>query len=163
MTRTSDTVRPRGLRTGVRIAAVAVIGGWALTSHSASLFAAQQTAAAQGNGNCSKTFGVAVGKVGLIYPGQTRQLPVTWSNPNSFDLNVETYTVTAAVPSSVAARCAASNLTVPAGNRTPSPAIAIARNASTTTTIPVSMPKSAPNGCQAVTFTVTVNATAVKK
>ena len=117
MTRSSGTVRPGGLRTWVRVAAVAAIGGWALTSHSASLFAAQQTAAAQGsgngaggndtcvvpssgNGNCSKTFGVTVGKVGLIYPGQTRQLPVTWSNPNSFDLNVESYNVTAAVPSS---------------------------------------------------------------
>jgi hypothetical protein len=166
------------VRVLVRTVAVAAVVTWALSSHSASPFAARPTASAQGNGsggndncvvpsngngNCSKTFGVAVGKVGAIYPGQTKQLPVTWSNPNSFDIDVATYTAGVSVPSTVASRCATSNLTVPAGTRTPSPAISVVRNGSTSTSIPVTMPKAAVDGCQGVAFTVTVNATAVKK
>lgn len=116
-----------------------------------------------GNGNCQKTFGVAVGAIGPIYPGQTQQLPVTWSNPNSFDIQVVRYSLGVAVPSGSATACPASSLQVASGQVTLNPTVTVPRNGSSSSTVPVTLPVSAPDGCQQVPFSITVNATAVKK
>jgi hypothetical protein len=116
-----------------------------------------------GNGNCAKTFGVTVGQLPTLYPSLVRSLPVTYTNPNSFDISVTTYRVSVSVPGPLSAACPASSLQVPAGTITLTPALTVARNGSVGTTVPVKLPADAPEGCQGVTFTITVNASAVKK
>lgn len=125
-----------------------------------------------GNPNCNggstgggnvKELGVAVGTVDGLYPGKNVDLPVTYTNPHSFDVNVSSYTVEAAVPEGVAAACPASNLAVPAGTITLSPRLNVAPHSSTQSDVPIGLRASAPDGCQNVTFSVTVTAWAVKK
>jgi hypothetical protein len=112
-------------------------------------------------GNCDHHFGVAVGHAQTLYPGLTRALPVTYSNPNNFDIFISTYRVS--VSSANAAACPASNLLVPNGTITLNPNLKAAKNASVTTSVPIKLSATAPDGCQQATFTITVNASAVKK
>ena len=114
-------------------------------------------------GNCLSTFGVAVAPIGAIYPGQAKQLRVTWSNPNAFDILVSSYAAAVNVPAAVSARCPAATLQVPAGTRTLDPKVAVPGKGTASTDIAVALPATAPNGCQGVSFRVTVTATAVKK
>jgi hypothetical protein len=116
-----------------------------------------------GTGNCAKSFGVAVGQAQTLYPGLVRSLPVTYSNPNNFDILVTTYRVSVSVPSSQSSSCPASSLQVPSGTVTLNPQLTAPKNGSVATTIPIKLSPGAPDGCQSVTFTITVNATAVKK
>jgi hypothetical protein len=116
-----------------------------------------------GNGNCAKTFGVTVGQTPTLYPSVARTLPVTFTNPNSFDISITTFHVSVSVPPSQSTACPASSLQVPTGTITPSPALTAPRNASIGTSVSVKLPANAPEGCQGVTFTVTVSASAVKK
>jgi len=116
-----------------------------------------------GNGNCVKSFGVSVGQSQTLYPGLVRTLPVTYSNPNSFDILVTTYRVSVTVPSSQSSACPASSLQVPSGTVSLNPPLTAPRNGSVATTIPIKLSANAPDGCQSVTFTITVNASAVKK
>jgi hypothetical protein len=116
-----------------------------------------------GNGNCAKTFGVKVGQTPLLYPTVTRNLPVTYSNPNSFDIEVTTYRVSVSVPASKATICPASSLLVPTGTVTLAPRITLPKKGSAAATVPIGLGANAPEGCQDVTFSVTVDATAVKK
>lgn len=116
-----------------------------------------------GAGNCEHRFGVSVGQTQTLYPGLTRALPVTYSNPNSFDILIKTYRVSVSVPSARAIACPASSLQVPSGTVTPNPKPTVARNGSTATTVPIGLLANAPEGCQQVAFTITVDATAVKK
>jgi hypothetical protein len=114
-------------------------------------------------GNCEHRFGVVVGQAQTLYPGLNRTLPVTYTNPNSFDIYVNTYRVSVSVPAAKATLCPASNLLVPSGTVTLSPNLKVGRNASVSTTVPVKLAASAPDGCQQVAFSITVNASAVKK
>jgi len=116
-----------------------------------------------GNGNCVKSFGVTVGHAQTLYPGLARTLPVTYSNPNSFDIVVTTYRVSVSVPSAQSSACPASSLLVPSGTVTLSPQLTVPKNGSVATTIPIKLSSGAPGGCQSVTFTITVTASAVKK
>jgi hypothetical protein len=116
-----------------------------------------------GTGNCVKSFGVAVGQAQTLYPGLVRSLPVTYSNPNNFDILVTTYRVSVSVPSSQSTACPASSLQVPSGTVTLNPQLTAPGNGSVATTIPIKLSSGAPDGCQSVTFTITVNASAVKK
>lgn len=115
------------------------------------------------NGNCRKTFGVRVGDIGPIYPGQTRHLPVVWSNPNSFDIQVVSYSLSVNVPTGSSSTCPASSLQVADGKVSLNPAVAVVRNGSSSSSVPVTLPVSAPEGCQQVPFSITVDATAVMK
>ena len=112
------------------------------------------------NPSCPHTFGVRVGQTPLLYPGVSRSLPVTFSNPNNFAIAVNSYRVTVA---STATACTASNLEVVAGTVSLTPGLTIAKNASILATIPIKLGASAPDACQNATFTITVNASAVKK
>jgi hypothetical protein len=116
-----------------------------------------------GNGNCVKTFGVTVGQVPTLYPSVVRSVPLTYANPNSFDILVTTYRVSVAVPSSTSTVCPASSLQVPAGTISLGSGLVAPRKGSVSSTFPVSLGANAPSGCQGVMFTITVNATAVKK
>lgn len=116
-----------------------------------------------GNGNCEKRFGVTVGQTQPLYPSLTRSLPVTFSNPNSFDILVTTYRVSVSVPTSSAASCPASSLEVPSGTVTLSPRLTAPKKGSVVTAVPIKLSADAPEGCQQVSFTITVDASAVKK
>jgi hypothetical protein len=116
-----------------------------------------------GNGSCVKAFGVTVGSTPLLYPSLTRQLPVTFSNPNNFDINVTSYKVSVGVPAAKAAGCPASSLLVPTGTVTLTPQLTATKNSSVTTNVDIKLPANAPEGCQNVPFSITVNASAVKK
>lgn len=114
-------------------------------------------------GNCDHRFGVAVGQAPTLYPGMTRMLPVAYTNPNQFDIFVTTYRVSVSVPPAQATTCPAANLEVPAGTVTLAPRLTAAKKGSVSTTIPIRLAASAPDGCQQASFLVTVNASAVKK
>lgn len=116
-----------------------------------------------GNGNCEKSFRVTVGQTQALYPGLPRTVPVTYSNPHNFDIFIATYRVSVTVPGSLASACPASNLEVPSGTITLNPRLTAPKNSSVATTIPIRLSASAPDGCQQVAFTITVNASAVKK
>jgi hypothetical protein len=116
-----------------------------------------------GNGNCVKSFGVTVGQAQTLYPGLARTLPVSYSNPNAFDILVTSYRVSVSVPASQSAACPASSLEVPSGTVMLSPSLTAPRKGSVATTIPVRLSASAPDGCQSVSFAITVSASAVKK
>lgn len=114
-----------------------------------------------GNGNCEKSFGVTVGQTQPLYPGVTRYLPVTFSNPNSFAIYVTSYRVS--VPASTATACVPASLQAPSGTVTLSPRLTAPKNGSVATTVPIRLSSDAPEACQQVSFTITVNASAVKK
>jgi hypothetical protein len=116
-----------------------------------------------GNGNCVKSFGVTVGQAQTLYPGLARTLPVSYSNPNAFDILVTSYRASVSVPASQSAACPASSLEVPSGTVMLSPSLTAPRKGSVATTIPVRLSASAPDGCQSVSFAITVSASAVKK
>jgi len=116
-----------------------------------------------GNGSCVKSFGVAVGSAPTLYPGLLRSLPVSYSNPNNFDIFVTSYRVSVSVPSSQTSTCPASNLQVPAGTVTLSPRLTAPKKGSVATTIPIRLSANAPDGCQSASFSITVNASAVKQ
>lgn len=115
---------------------------------------------ASDNSSCPHTFGVRVGQAPLLYPGVARSLPVTFSNPNNFAISVSSYRVTVAASGTA---CPASNLQVPSGTVLLNPGLAIAKSSSTPATVPIQLVGSAPDACQRATFTITVNASAVKK
>jgi hypothetical protein len=115
------------------------------------------------NANCPHTFGVQVGQAPLLYPGVARNLPVAFSNPNNFAIAVSSYRVIVVVPGPAATTCPASNLQVPAGTVSLKPGLAVAKKATTATTVPIKLATTAPAACQNVSFTITVNASAVKK
>jgi hypothetical protein len=151
------------------------------TSTGQSLVLAPQAAGNNGNGNgngngnnpcvdpasespsCPHTFGVRVGQSPLLYPSVARNLPVTFVNPNNFAISVTSYRVSVVVPGAAATSCPASNLQVPAGTVSLNPGLAVAKNATTATTVPIKLAATAPAACQNVSFTITVNASAVKK
>jgi hypothetical protein len=113
--------------------------------------------------NCPHSFGVTVGTAPMLYPGVTRALPVTFSNPNGFDIFVASYLVSVSEPTAQSIACPASSLLVPSGTVTLSPNLKAPKNGSVSTTVPIKLAANAPEGCQQVTFTITVNASAVKK
>lgn len=112
------------------------------------------------NDKCEHHFGVSVGQTQTLYPGLARTLPVTYSNPYSFDILVSSYRVTVSVDRP--ASCAVTNLIV-TGTVNLNPKLLVARSSSASTTIPVTLAAGAPNGCQQAKFSLTVDATGVKK
>lgn len=159
-------------------AAAATVVVLLLASPSTSPFGASgQSVAAQGNGqsndncvipsnnkgNCLGTFGVSVGSINPIFPGQSRALPVTVSNPNSFDILIVEYTATVKVPGGTPAACSPSSLVVPSGRVMLAPRLPVAPRGNASMTVPVRLPASAPDACQRVAFSISVTATAVKK
>lgn len=160
---------------GVTVAGVALTAAVLHSAPVTELTATGQAVVAQGNGqsndqcvtpsngqgNCLSTFGVSVGAVNPIYPTQTRTLPVTFSNPNSFAIVVDSWKPTVSVPAGSA--CPASALSVPTDTRTAAGPPSVPAKGSASVTLPVTLLNTAPNACQRVTFAVTVTATAVKK
>lgn len=114
------------------------------------------------NGNCAGTFTVTVGSVGGLTPTRTVAVPVTWSNPNNFDILVDGYTVS--IPSTSRSTCPGSSVQV-AGKVTLTGAsrVTVPGRKSASTTLAVTMAAAAPEACQGVRYVVSVTATAVKK
>ena len=99
--------------------------------------------------------GVSVGAVGGLYPGHRVELGVTYVNPYSFPIAIDTMNVTA----TGSTRCSARYL-MP----TPQPAtpLRLSSGSSVDSTLEVGMRRTAPDACQGVRFTVRVRVTAVQ-
>ncbi len=97
--------------------------------------------------------GVTVGSVGGLYPGHRVELGVTYVNPYSFPIAIDTVNVTATGTD----RCSARYLSAaPAARQRLTP------GASLHSTLGVGMRRTAPDACQGVRFAVRVRVTAVK-
>lgn len=117
-----------------------------------------------------KNFGLAVGAMTGIYPTGSKPIPLTFTNPHSFDIVVETVSVAAldASPS-----CSESHLQRPSGVVRLASPIIVPKNGSASgptpnstdgQTLRVTLLNSVPDACQApTTWPLTVTATAVKR
>jgi len=114
------------------------------------------------NGNCVKDFGVAVGALAGLYPGASKSIVVTYSNPNSFPIYVTTATTTARLtsPAGPEPSCSADYLVT--GTYDVAGGLAVPKNGHTSTTLPVSLRSTAPDDCKGASWEVTVTAQAVK-
>ena len=99
--------------------------------------------------------GVSVGSVGGLYPGHRVELGVTYVNPYSFPIAIDTVNVTAAGT----ARCSARHL-MPTPQ--PAPRLRLPSGSSVDSTLEVGMRPTAPDACQGVRFAVSVHVTAVQ-
>lgn len=118
------------------------------------------------NGNCTghdNQFGVTVGNVSGLYPGRSTTVPVTFTNPNSFAINVTGATLSATLVSASAGTpaCSASYL-VTGAYPFASPGLLVAKNGSTSTSLPIGLRSTAPDACKQARWTITVTADAVK-
>lgn len=98
--------------------------------------------------------GVSVGSVGGLYPGHRVELGVTYLNPYSFPIAIDTVNVTATGRD----RCSARYLSTPQ----PAPRLQLPSGSSIDSTLEVGMRRSAPDACQGVRFAVRVQVTAVQ-
>jgi hypothetical protein len=97
--------------------------------------------------------GVTVGSVGGLYPGHRVELGVTYVNPYSFPIAIDTVNVTATGTD----RCSARYL-----RAAPAPRLRLTSGASVDSALDVGMRRSAPDACQGVRFAVSVQVTAVQ-
>ncbi len=97
--------------------------------------------------------GVTVGSVGGLYPGHRVELGVTYVNPYSFPIAINTVNVAATGTD----RCSARYLRAAAA-----PRLRLTSGASVDSTLDVGMRRSAPDACQGVRFAVSVQVTAVQ-
>ena len=96
--------------------------------------------------------GVAVGSVGGLYPGHRVELGVTYVNPYSFPIAIDTINVTATGTDGCSARYL---------RATAAPSLRLTSGTSVDSTLDVGMRRSAPDACQGVGFAVSVHVTAV--
>lgn len=108
---------------------------------------------AGGNGQDKKNVTVTGGVTGL-YPGATRPLVLTFTNPNSQKVTITQFTVTA---SDVSTNCRGSLVT--ASGFSP---FSIERNATATETLQVTLASTATNACRDKTWTLTYSGTAAQ-
>jgi hypothetical protein len=115
------------------------------------------------NGNCVKDFGVAVGALAGLYPGASKTIAVTYSNPNNFPIYVTTATTTAKLttPAGPAPSCSADYLVTGTYDVTDG-GLAVPKNGRTSTTLPVGLRSTAPDACKGASWQVIVTAKAVK-
>lgn len=111
-----------------------------------------------------KSFVVTVGQLpGTgIYPGSWTNLPVTFSNPQSFGITVNRVTASAALlpdQQHPANSCDAGHVSF--GVAASMPMQVAAKSTSSPISIPVGLSHEAGNGCKGATFTITVTAEAV--
>lgn len=97
--------------------------------------------------------GVTVGSVGGLYPGHRVELGVTYVNPYSFPIAIDTVNVTATGTD----RCSARYL-----RPAPAPQLRLASGSSVDSALEVGMRRTAPDACQGVRFAVSVRVTAVQ-
>ena len=100
------------------------------------------------------TFGIS-GDVDGLYPGVTRKLQLTITNPNAFAIKVTKLKVTVTRAS---AQCGARTIETKAQK----PGFRVPANGEVTATVRVTMPKDAPNACQGVTYPLKFSGTAVQ-
>lgn len=110
-----------------------------------------------GGGNDNKTFTIS-GTVTGLYPGvPAKSLNLSLRNNSSSAINIRTLAVTV---SQAPAGCSASNILLGSAPASPtsrsfSVSIPVAKNATGSFVVPVSMTGSAPNACAGQTFTLT--------
>ena len=116
-----------------------------------------------------KSFGLTVGAMTGIYPTGSKPIPLTFTNPHSFDIVVKTVSVAVRNAST---DCSATHLQRPSGTVTLASPVVVPKNGSAAgpaptsadgQTLRVTLLNSAPNACQRATWPVTVTATAVQR
>jgi hypothetical protein len=112
------------------------------------------------NGNCIHPLVVDVGQVDALYPGVGQPLPVTFTNPYNFDIYITSYRVSR---TSLKTGCPATDLQIPTTTYTPSPKLTVAKNGFITEYVQIKLSADAVEACQLANFSITVNASAVKK
>jgi len=135
-----------------------------VTGQGAAIGGSSSTASTPGNGNSGKggngggnphpLFSITGGASGL-YPGDTGQLLVTVSNPNGYDINIYTVSVTAQPANG---SCGASNLQITPYSGT----WLIPKKISATRTLDIQMLSAAPNSCQGGIFPLAITASGGK-
>ena len=158
----------------VTVFGAAVLASTTVTGESGSVgptFVAVGSTSNSGNPSCNgksnssctgnaptKQFEVTVGNLGGMYPGSSEALPLSFMNPESFDIKVTTLQIDAVADST---GCPTTYLQYPTSVAL-APAVVLSRKGGTgSTTVPVGLKPSATDACQDVSFTVTVTATAV--
>ena len=114
-----------------------------------------------GSGRGRVTFTTSGTPVGGLYPGATRNIRLTLTNPYRYDVQVEKLDGTLTSTSSRLCLPNQTNLLVRryTGRL---PFVLRAEQTKTVETIPVYMPPSVDDGCQRTTFTVRIRGTATK-
>lgn len=112
-------------------------------------------------GGSTKHLRVSVGSSVGLWPGRTVGLPVTVTNPNSFDISVTSYSV--AVTGTSKPACAVDNLTTGPSTASPSTPVAVGRHGTAANSVPVTLRSTAPDPCAGARFTLSVTAVAVKR
>jgi len=157
----SDHVIQRGQRARVRwIGVPTVVGALVLGISAGSAYAYFKGASGSGTGHATTGTTVAItvnavtGTADLL-PGGTGTASFKLQNGNSFGA---TYTSVRneSVSSSNSSACPSSNIIVPSTPYSISSVAVNANSTSGTQTIPVTLSASAPNGCQGITFTITL-------
>ena len=121
---------------------------------------ASVTGSRSDGGGSTKHLDVSVGAVSGLWPGRAMALPVTYTNPNSFDIQVTTYSVDVSSPKP---SCPASKLQVPAGQVTLVAPVGLPPHHSASSNVPVKLAPTASDSCQGVEFDISVTASAVKR
>lgn len=100
-----------------------------------------------GNGESHKDFTIS-GSVPSLYPGATKQLVLTVSNPNNFAIKVTSLKVTtagASTPGCTASSVVTDSLATP---------LVVDKDGTATTNVAIRMASDTPNACQGATFTL---------
>lgn len=115
-----------------------------------------------GNGS-EKRFGLTLGQIPLMYPGSSAGLSVRFTNPESFDIRVQTITLSAAL-AQPSEDCPLSKLVYTTGTTSYSPAIVVqAKGSVEAPTLTVGLSPTADETCEDAQFTIRAVATAVKR
>ena len=166
MTSVSDKGATKGLSSLVVLLALVTAGSVAVavyvTLRGPDRNSAPEGLSARGTASAVPEFGVVVGNVGKLFPGASRPLPVTYTNPNMFPIKVTTATVKASLVSARSGSPACSEAYAVTGTYAGSAGVTVPKGASTPTTLPFGLKESAPDACRMATWKITVTAWAVK-
>ncbi|MCU1392593.1 MAG: exported protein of unknown function [Ilumatobacteraceae bacterium] len=161
-----DVTRPEpGRKRKKLIIAAAVVGGLALTGGiAAANWNASSSGSAAGKAISATplTITAAASPTADLYPGATGGIQFTVTNPNPYPVSLSGWTASALASGDTTNCPVSGNVSLATSTGTLGTPIAIAAGATTavqTISGVISMTNTAANGCQGVTFTVTLNMT----
>lgn len=158
-------MRARRLLPGTRAgllplaAAALVTATLAGTSAPAEVLTARGTSGSEA-ARGSNQFGVRVGSSAGLHPGGEVSVRVTYSNPFGFGLVVGSQNIRVTSPSPT---CSATTVDLSRALTVLAKRVVVPARGATTVTIPLSMRATAPDACQGVRFTTSIEAQGRKK
>jgi hypothetical protein len=139
---------------------VAMVGMWRAPASEQSV---RLQLAANTTTDTSGAFTINATTVTGLYPGATKTLVLSITNPYSFDLNVTALSASLASTSSALCTASSTNLAVRAYQGPPALPIRVKSSRTLTVgSIPLFMPNTVATACQGVTFTISLKGTASK-